>query len=120
MQEPQGGRQQGTGWVTVPGHMFMLLKDVQERTDLLLAACSCPCQVGKAFAAPAKAPTLAAKAFQPPGGWGRGEGPASVSGTGSVVLLPAVGANLLSSSDVALLAESRCQAQISSAVASQL
>lgn len=106
--------------MTVPSHMCVLVKDVQERTDLLLAACSCPYQEGKAFAAPAKAPTLAAKAFQPASGWGRGEGPASISGTVSVVLLRPVGANLLSSSDTAPLAESRCQAQISSAVPSQL
>lgn len=36
------------------------------------------------------------------------------------MLLPPVGANLLSSLDAAPLAESRCHAQISSAVESQL
>lgn len=49
-----------------------------------------------------------------------GESPASISGAGSVILLPLVGASLLSSLDAAPLAESRCCAQISSAVESQL
>lgn len=67
-----------------------------------------------------KLPPLQKSLSNPRACWAEGGSPVSISGAGSVTLLPLVGANLLSSLDAAPLAESRCHAQISSAVESQL
>lgn len=114
VQRTVGQQHLGTGWVTLPGHMCIVMKDMAPRTD---------------FPGYPRAPALArwgkhlfcllnchlcSKVFPIPGH------PGCVPGAGCVTLLPPVGANLLHSWDAAPLAASRCHAQISSAAESQL